>query len=90
MNSPITRREAIISLASVAALSTVSSLRAAESPRSTAAGSSSSTSSSGVIRHSVCKWCYRDTPLETMAAAAKEIGLQSIELLGPSDFPTLK
>ena len=90
MNTPITRREAIISLASVAALSTVSSLRAAESSRSTSSASTSSTSSSGAIRHSVCKWCYRDTPLETMAAAAKEIGLQSIELLGPSDFPTLK
>lgn len=90
MNSPITRREAIISLAGVAALSTLPSLRAAESSRSTAPASKTPLSSGGTIRHSVCKWCYRDTPLETMAAAAKDIGLQSIELLGPSDFPTLK
>ena len=90
MNSPITRREAIISLAGVAAFSTLPSLRAAESSRSTATTSKTPPSSGGTIRHSVCKWCYRDTSLETMAAAAKEIGLQSIELLGPSDFPTLK
>ena len=42
------------------------------------------------IRHSVCKWCYKDIPLETLAAATKGIGLQSIELLNPEDFPTLK
>lgn len=41
------------------------------------------------INHSVCRWCYEDIPLETMCAAAKEIGLQSIELLQTSDFATL-
>ena len=44
----------------------------------------------GKVRHSVCKWCYKDIPLETMCVAAKEIGLESIELLDPPDFPTLK
>lgn len=92
MNSPITRREAIISFAGVAALSTLPGLRAADATSSSASAPSTKTSkaSTGAIRHSVCKWCYKDTPLETMAAAAKKIGLESIELLGPSDFPTLK
>lgn len=44
----------------------------------------------GKVRHSVCKWCYKDIPLETMCVAAKEIGLESIELLDPPDFPILK
>jgi len=44
----------------------------------------------GKIRHSVCQWCYNDIPLETLCEAAKDIGLQSIELLGPKDWPTLK
>ena len=44
----------------------------------------------GKVRHSVCKWCYKDIPLETMCAAAKEMGLESIELLDPKDFETLK
>lgn len=44
----------------------------------------------GKVRHSVCKWCYKDIPLEAMCLAAKEIGLESIELLDPPDFPTLK
>jgi hydroxypyruvate isomerase len=41
------------------------------------------------LRHSVCKWCYKE-PLEPFCKAAKEIGLESVELLNPEDFPTLK
>ena len=44
----------------------------------------------GRIQHSACKWCYSKIPLEEFAAAAKEIGLVGIDLLGPGDFPTLK
>lgn len=44
----------------------------------------------GKVKHSVCKWCYNDIPLEDLCKSAKEIGLSSIELLGPDDWPTLK
>lgn len=44
----------------------------------------------GKVRHSVCKWCYKDIPLEDLCAAAKDIGLESIELLDPKDFATMK
>lgn len=44
----------------------------------------------GRINHSVCKWCYDKIPLEEFCAAAKQIGLQSVELLNVGDFPTLK
>ena len=44
----------------------------------------------GKIKHSVCKWCYADIPLEELCKAAGEIGLQSIELVGPEGWPTLK
>lgn len=44
----------------------------------------------GRINHSVCKWCYNDISLEDLCQSAKEIGLSSIELLGPDDWPTLK
>ena len=42
------------------------------------------------INHSVCKWCYGSIPLEDLCIAGKEIGLKSIELLMPGDFPTLQ
>lgn len=44
----------------------------------------------GQVNHSVCKWCYNEIPLDEFCRAAKEIGLQSVELLGPEEWPTLK
>ncbi|MFM7605577.1 MAG: hydroxypyruvate isomerase family protein [Prosthecobacter sp.] len=44
----------------------------------------------GKVRHSACRWCYKDIPLEDFCLAAKEIGLESVELLDPKDFVTVK
>lgn len=44
----------------------------------------------GKINHSVCKWCYPKIPLETFAQECQKIGLKSIELLGPEEWPILK
>jgi hydroxypyruvate isomerase len=44
----------------------------------------------GRINHSVCRWCYNDIPFEELCKKAKEIGLRSIELVGPNDWATLK
>lgn len=44
----------------------------------------------GRIKHSVCKWCYKDISLEDLSAAARDIGLQSIELLLPDELPVLE
>jgi hydroxypyruvate isomerase len=44
----------------------------------------------GKVNHSVCRWCYNSIPLEDLCKAAKNIGLTSIELTGPDDWPVLK
>ncbi len=44
----------------------------------------------GRINHSVCKWCYKGIELEDLCRAGKEMGLTSIELTDPEDFPTLQ
>ncbi|ERM84664.1 hydroxypyruvate isomerase [Rhodonellum psychrophilum GCM71 = DSM 17998] len=44
----------------------------------------------GRINHSVCRWCYNDIELEDLCKAANEIGLTSIELVGPEEWPMLK
>jgi hydroxypyruvate isomerase len=44
----------------------------------------------GNINHSVCRWCYNDIPLEDLCVAAKQIGLKSIELVSPNEWPILK
>jgi hydroxypyruvate isomerase len=44
----------------------------------------------GKINHSVCRWCYESIPFEDLCKAAKNIGLASIELVGPDEWPILK
>ena len=38
------------------------------------------------VNHSVCKWCYRDIPLEEFADRCKDMGIKSVELLDPDDW----
>ena len=42
------------------------------------------------VNHSVCKWCYGDIPLDTFCQEAKKMGISSIELLGPEEWPVVK
>lgn len=44
----------------------------------------------GKINHSVCRWCYNEIPLEELCKAANKIGIASIELTGPEEWPLLK
>lgn len=44
----------------------------------------------GHIKQSVCRWCYGKIPLDKLAAEAKKIGYQSIELLGIEEYKTVK
>src|SRR5687767_2111524 len=44
----------------------------------------------GKVNHSVCRWCYNSIPLEDLCKAAKNIGLASVELVGPEEWPVLK
>jgi len=43
----------------------------------------------GNVNHSVCRWCYNDIEFEDLCKAAVEIGLKSIELAGPEEWPML-
>jgi hydroxypyruvate isomerase len=88
MKKSMSRRQAITALAgTTAALSAAStalrSFAQADAPAAPA-------KLKGHINHSVCKWCYGKIPLDEFCAAAKEMGITSIDLLNPSDFPTLK
>ncbi|MFV8224509.1 hydroxypyruvate isomerase family protein [Christiangramia aquimixticola] len=42
------------------------------------------------INHSVCRWCYEDIPLEKFAKACREMGIQAIDLLKPSEWDTIE
>jgi hydroxypyruvate isomerase len=42
------------------------------------------------IKHSACRWCYNSIPFEELCQGAKDIGMASIELTGPKEWPILK
>jgi len=41
------------------------------------------------INHSVCRWCYPGVSLEDLCAAARGMGITSVELVMPEDMPVL-
>ena len=45
---------------------------------------------SGNVNHSVCKWCYKNIPLEEFCQAIKKMGIVSVDLLGMDDAPVLR
>lgn len=86
MRKNISRRSALRKIGGGAAAMAV----AANLSHQLTAAEQSAPQLKGRINHSVCKWCYGKIPLEEFCAAAKEMGLQSVELLEVKDFPTLK
>jgi hydroxypyruvate isomerase len=42
------------------------------------------------FRHSVCRWCFAGIPLEKFALDAKSLGIDSIELLEPAEWPVVQ
>lgn len=87
MNSILSRRSALGRIVGgAAAIGVTASLQR----RLAAADQAAGASLKGRINHSVCKWCYSKVSLEDMCRAGKEMGLTSVELLQPADFPMLK
>ena len=83
--SNITRRDALAALAAAAA-----GLAAHATPAWTAPGARVTLPRAeplpGRITQSVCRWCYRDIPLDDLCAAAKQMGYRSVELLGEEEW----
>jgi hydroxypyruvate isomerase len=44
----------------------------------------------GRIHQSVCRWCYKEIPLDDLCKAVREMGLVAIDLLNPEEFETVK
>ena len=84
----ISRRDALKAMAGTAALAALPLARSEEAkplPAATAAAGPG-----GSLRHSVCRWCYKDIPLDDLAREAKRIGLESVELLEPPEWPVVR
>jgi len=87
MNHPISRRTALQQLGAgtaflAGAVALPNAMNALEKDSLSTGG--------GRINQSVCQWCYSKMPLEDLCAASAAMGLKSVELLQPKDFPVLK
>ena len=45
-----------------------------------------STQRRGRIHQSVCRWCYKETPLDQLCQRAADLGLKGVDLLSVDDF----
>ncbi|HYF68115.1 MAG TPA: TIM barrel protein [Ohtaekwangia sp.] len=86
-NNSSSRRNALKKIAGTAAVAITG---ASLAHRVSAAEATLEQSLKGKVNHSVCRWCYESIPLEDLCKAAKNIGLESIELVGPEEWPLLK
>ncbi|MDR1010090.1 MAG: TIM barrel protein [Opitutaceae bacterium] len=87
------RRQALKTIAATGALTALTRM----TPTALAAPSEISNMKSeippapGALRQSVCAWCYiKKIPLPEFALAAKKLGLGSIELLDPAQWPVVQ
>jgi hydroxypyruvate isomerase len=63
---------------------------AALDPATLLAADAGPAAAGGRLKQSVCQWCFKELSLDELCAAAAAMGLKSVELLQPKDFPTLK
>lgn len=78
------RRNALKTIGTVAAGSFAGTAMAATSQ------TKANTKLKSNIKHSVCRWCYSSIPFEELCQGVKDIGMASIELTGPKEWPILK
>ena len=88
MSNSMSRRRALGHLAGAAALTATAGL--AHPRPAVASEQRRSPLQHSPFQHSVCKWCYSDLSVNELAAAAKGMGIQSVELLQPQDWPALE
>jgi hydroxypyruvate isomerase len=87
-DSPLSRRNMLKgTLASAAAAAGL----AAASPRVSAAEDDPAWKvKNGRVKQSVVPWCFNPMPFEELANATAKLGMASVELCKPSEFPILK
>ena len=73
----ISRRAALKSGLAVTALAPLSTIMQGQPPTSTRKGR---------IHQSVCRWCYKNIPLDDLCAAAAAMGLKGVDLLQPAEY----
>jgi hydroxypyruvate isomerase len=75
-NLPMTRRTVAKILGAPAILSAASQVKSVQRK--------------GTLKQSVCRWCYKDVPMEDLARESARLGMVGVDLIGPDDWPTVQ
>lgn len=88
----LTRRAALgrAATAGVAGMAAMAAIGKTPLPGAIAACPEEPAPRGGRIRQSICRWCHSKLSLDELAKAAADMGYQSIELIGPADWPVVK
>ena len=77
----VSRRDALLSLASLPLVLSRPAGRSSGRP---------AVPSAGRLKQSASRWCYRSIPLPDLCKAGKSMGLSGIDLLAPDDWPVVR
>lgn len=85
------RRKVIQNLVAGAGVAlTAAPLSACTAQNTSSSNAAESQDLKGNINHSVCRWCYNDIPLDELCEKSKDLGIQSVEITSPNDWPTIQ
>lgn len=87
-SKPLDRRQLLTGVGAVAASAVLATSTAAQAD-APASGSGKAIVNNR-IKQSVVHWCFRPMKLETLARHAAAMGIKSVELVSPKDWPILK
>jgi hydroxypyruvate isomerase len=86
----LSRRSVLGLAAGVLGAGAASALTREAQPGGEQPSAEAATAARGRLAQSVCKWCYPRLSVAELATAAARLGLRSVELLDPKDFPAVQ
>jgi hydroxypyruvate isomerase len=94
MQTPVSRRDALLTIGAAAASGTVAQQLRAHEVTAMSGHARFATASlggrAGRLQQSVARWCFARTPIHDLCASAARIGLMGIDLLGDTEWDVPK
>ncbi|HEY4309802.1 MAG TPA: TIM barrel protein [Pirellulales bacterium] len=88
--SPGVSRRAWLSMSAATGVAAAALATQAQTPATATTDDPEWKIENGRIKQSVVQWCFNPMPLEDLARAAAAMGLKSVEIVAPTDWPILK
>jgi hydroxypyruvate isomerase len=90
MKTKFSRRDALKSIAIGSGILSIGSVASSFAAMNYIDNNTLPSSKKNNIKHSVCRWCFQDIPLDEFAKSCANMGIQAIDLLKPSEWETVE